>query len=176
MSANPNNTLQNILAKKSLILVVVVVLAFFILGIVLWGSFSSKTAAYQSQIQQKKQKNIVIEERGNVKKQLSDYVAALPKPLTSDALTNKIADYALQHNVEIIEINAGDIKKFDYYIVTPILLTVKIKDFKDLVSFMNMLETGKYPFKIEKWKGTMDESDAEATSYEFNLTSVQVKK
>ena len=173
---NANNALQNILAKKSIILVVVVVLAFFILGIVLWGSFSSKTAAYQNQIQQKKQKSIIIEERDKVKKRLSEYVASLTKPLTSDALTNKIADYALQYNVEIVEINAGEVKKFDYYISTPILLTVKIRDFKNLISFMKILETGKYAFKIEKWKGSMDESGAEAANYEFNLTSVQVKK
>ena len=134
-----NKGLQNILAKKSFILVVVVVLAFFIFGVALWGSFSSKRVAYQNQIQQKKQKNLVIEEHDKVRKKLSEYLASLTKPLTSDALSNKIVDYAAQYNVEIIEINPGDIKKFDYYISIPIQLTVKTKDFKNLISFMQSL-------------------------------------
>ncbi len=168
--------LQQMIAKKSIFLVIVVLLLFFIGGIVLWGGVSSKMVSYQNQIQQKKQKYSVIEDYVQNKKRFDDYIGTLRKVLTSDALINQISDYASQNHVEV-DFNPQGTKKYDLYTSTAIHLTVRVKDFKDLVSFVQMLETSPYGFRVENLAGKMDDSEtAGFITFDLNLTSAQIKK
>lgn len=167
--------LKKIIEQKSIFLVIIVLLAFFVGGVVLWGGFSAKLVSYQNQIQQKKQKYNLIEEYNKVKKQFDEYAATLPKPRTSDSLINQISDYAAQNHAEI-DFNPQGTKKIDFYQSTAIHLNVKVKDFRDLVSFMQMLETSPYSFKIENLTGTMEASENGSISFDLNITSIQIKK
>ena len=168
--------IQKVIQNKSLFFVVVVVLAFSVAGVVLWGGFNSKMVFYQNQIRQKKEKNTIILEYNKVKKQLDEYLSSLSKPLTSEALISKIASYASQSHIDIVDINPQGTKKFDNYVSIIINLSITAKDFRDIVSFIRLLETSPYSFKIQNWKGKMPDSEAGVTACDLNIVSVQVKK
>lgn len=172
-----NKIFKSITENKSVFLALVVVLAFFIAGVVLWGGISSKMVSYRNQIEQKKEKNKIIEEYGRSKKQLDEYLASLAKPLTSDALTNKIAALASQNRIEDIDIVPQPAKKFDYYIATTINLSFKVNNFKDLITFMQALDASPYVFKVQSWKAKMDDGEERGVvNCELVITSTQVKK
>ncbi len=174
MDPNVNKDIQKIIAKKSILLVIVVLGIALISGVSLFGKFSSQMANYQNLIKQKLEKIDVIASYEASKEKVDKFKSSLAKPLTQDSLFNKLADFANQNNISIINLSPGQQTDHEDYGSTSFLMTIKAANFKDLVSFFYSIESSPYAMKVQSWSTKLDNS-TDFINCDIDIVAVQIK-
>jgi hypothetical protein len=149
--------LQNIIAKKNIFLAVIVVLCFVMSAIILFGNLSSKIINLKNENQKKLQKISKITELNDAKVKLNEFISSLPKPLSGEELVTKVEDYAIQNHINILNVSSTDIQKHDHYVSMGINMSLKVQNFKDLISFFHGIEKSPLLLKIDNWTGRTGE-------------------
>lgn len=144
-----NKIVQQITDNKNVFLVLVVVLVSVIAAVVLYGDYSSKVAAYKKENQVKLDKIALLGEFNKSRDALDMFSKKLPKVLNGDQLVNVVEEIARLRGINIISIVSRDPQRFDLYTTTSIRMTISVKSFKDLVVFLDKVETAKYSLKVE---------------------------
>jgi hypothetical protein len=170
-----NKGIQKILDNKNIFLVVVVVLIFFICAVILFGDFYSKIVNYRDLNRGKLEKIALVDSFNKSKDAVDNFKKSVPKPLSGDELINQIEEYATHNHINVIDVASKDPQNFDNYISTGMNMTVKVKDFKDLVSFFNMVETSPYSLKVEVWSAKSKNAADGSFDCEMYIVASQIK-
>lgn len=169
-----NKSIQQIIERKSLFLVVVVLLIFFMIGAALFGDYSSKRVNYQNQIKEKLNRNSVVDDYDKSMAQFNEYASSLAKSATGDALI-QLEDYASQYNINVLNASPGEVQEHGYYSSIGFHLSVRVGDFKDLISFLQTVENSPFRFKVDYYTATMADVNTGSINCEINITSTQIK-
>jgi hypothetical protein len=173
---DPQNTIKQIIERKSIFLVVVVLLIAFIIGTVLYGNYSSKMVNLQNKIQQNTQKITLISPYQKSKEDVDKIIDSSGQTLTGDALISQISDYANPNHIEIINASPGEVQNQSFSTITTFRLNVRAKSFKDLVSFIFAIERSVYLLKVDSLTLTIDNPAQGSLNCDININSVQIKK
>ena len=162
--------------KKSLLVVIVVAMIVLTGVLVLFNDYSLKTANYQGQIQQLHQKADTIDQQTQSTQDLKNYVSSLAKERKQETLVNQLTDCAAKNQVEIIDITPEKMVKEKNYISTEVSLRINASSFKNLLLFLQTIETPPYSLKVEYWSGKLQDPDKGSITCEMNIASIQIKK
>ena len=170
-----NKGLQKIIVKKSLFLVAVVLLIFFVSALILFGDYSSKAINYQNQNQQKLQKIDRVAKYNKSNKELKEFLTSLPKQLGTDELANQVEDYAVRNHIDIVDVLSKDPKISDHSVSIEIHLSVKVRNFNDLVLFFHVVETSPFSLKVDFWSGKIGDANTGLMDGDINIIATQIK-
>lgn len=170
-----NKIIQQITDNKNIFLVFVVVLFFVIAAVILFGDYSSKFESYKKQNQSKMEKVSLLGEFNRSKEALDVFLKSRPKTLEGNELVSKIEEYAVANHINIIDITSRDPQRYDVYMTTAIRMNMNAKSFKELVSFLNKVETSNYALRVESLSVKAKSPNDGSFNCEVNIVATQMK-
>ncbi len=138
-----------LLEKKELLAQVVVVVVSIVIGISIVGNYFAQDKKYREDLAKLKAKSEAIDTYEGIVKKTKIYFKAVPKALDEDELSSMVAEYAAKDNISILSFSPGQKKTEGLSEVITVHLSVRTNTYKDLLSFINSIEKGSFPIRID---------------------------
>jgi len=182
------NDLKNIDVKKIVDVVksrpdILIIAALIILTLILvihnFSSNKIKSKKLKKSIKQAEEKLKVTDLNRSLHSQYNDFVDQFPDTLTDDQMINKLADFALAHDVRIQTFSPANERNYNNWVLTSIKLKISSQNYQNTVAFIKSIETAPYAIRIEKWSGGLgagkrDRRNAAALSKDSTYANIEI--
>ena len=148
------NQVKDYIQKRPEILVNILLIAATIFVIIYMFTGQQKKAnnLNYSTIQMK-EKWEVVKSLKIIREENKKFVKDFPKTIPGDRLIDKLSEFALLHNVQVVSFLPAKQKSNDILEYTTASLTVSSVEYSDIVSFIKDIEESPYALRIERWSG-----------------------
>ncbi len=124
------------------------------------------------------------------KDELSRSIDSLPKGIAeSDAMVNKINEFAITHNIQILSFVPADSKATDLYSKRNLRMTIATSRYENLGLFVKDIENSGYNLRVERWSASLqgialsrqremqgDEPPTQQINAEIEIAAIDFKK
>ena len=108
------------------------------------------------ELQEKQKKTALVGEYTGIEKEYTTVLNGFPEFINTDELINKLSQYAVEHNVQIVNYLRTDPKKDEFSEQAMINLNIAAEAYKDIILFVNDIEKSPYAVRIGRWSAERD--------------------
>ncbi len=133
-------------------------IAFFA-GILIFnivGGRMNEAKKLKGKMAEQKKKVAAIKTHEVTQKEFKELIDHLPAGILEDSLVDHLTDFAGKRNIQIQSFSPANKTQKNYYTQMTVLLKVAAKNYKDMILFLNDIESSPYNLRIDRWTGTME--------------------
>ncbi len=121
--------------------------------IFIYSADKNKAKELKNEAVQLKEKLKVVNKSNKLKEEYATFINNFPENINMDELSNKLSEFAVTHNVQILFFTPGGKAKTDFSETTHIKLRISAKNYASVIYFMKEIEESNYNISVERWYG-----------------------
>ncbi len=142
-----------------LILVTVLTISGIVAG------YRKRSQAMTWEIKQMQERLGVVKESQGLKGEYAEFLKHFPKSILTDQLINKLSEFAVYRQVQIVSFSPLKEKGDDYIAVAGVQLNIVSANYKNIILFMRDVEDAPYSVRVDRWSAKMkDRKNTEGMS------------
>lgn len=144
--------------------------------IFIYNSDKKKAQEFRKQAVELKEKLKVVKRSDELRLQYQSFLNAFPESINIDELSNKLSEFAVANNVQILFFTPGGKIKTDFKEITNIKIRISSGNYANIIYFIKQIEESNFNISIERWYGesvrqvkTEETEDDYAVQVEANI-------
>lgn len=171
----PQDLLNLLMSKKVVFASLIIIVVGFLVIFVFINNYARSKDQIQAQMNEMQAKLGVIATYRSSKTQFEEFQNTLPKGVGDDVMVDAISDVAISSNVEIKSFSKVNVVPSQYYDLASVDVSIFLKDYKDLIGFMQALETSKVAFLIDTYRVEGVSEDGVTVSMKISTIKTKIK-
>jgi len=164
---------ENLLSRPHYIINVVLVVATIAGSIHLYQRNQSETAQIKKEIVKLKDRLSAVKKQKKLEEQHKEFTADFPKIISVDDLGDKLSEFAVLHNVQIVTFSPGGSKNDNFKTINNVEINIASDDYENIILFIKEIENSSFAVRIQKWSGKMSKGQSRRGSSSAQNRSIE---
>ena len=147
--------LENLKNQPDRIVLSVVIAATAIFLLFYFSKRPKKIQQLNIEIHTLEEKTKAIDSYEARKKEIKTFMDTIPKTITVDSLRKLLNDLAIKNNIYIDSFSQAQREDEDLYETISFQINISANEYRDVVRFVQDLESSPYGIRVDSWKGSL---------------------
>ncbi len=146
---------ERILSRPDLLVTVVLIGLTIYAGIFIYSGKKLKYELLKNEEKKLQEKMQIVDGIKTAEAKFKNFTDNFSKAIPSDQLVDKLSEFAVNRNVQILSFSPAEEKQNDYAKLTSVRLNITSESYENVVLFIKDIESAPYALRVDKWSGSM---------------------
>jgi Tfp pilus assembly protein PilO len=125
-----------------------------------YKNYTRVTKALGKKVSDLQEKSAALDKFNAAQEELNNFMKDVPKEISGDELIEKLSQFAINRNIQILSFSPAKEKSNNYVSLTSVEIHVTSDNYADIILFMRDIENSPYSVRITKWVGFPTTADS----------------